>query len=138
MPEVKNEAAAVVVVNKMGQVLILKRASHSAAYPNHWNFPGGSLDEGETPSEAAIRELREETGLMVSKPYLNHFETRTLPKITIYYFITGEYQGQVAINSESSDYKWVSLKELEEFNMIPMSPQVVENIKYYMEVLYGT
>ena len=138
MPEVKNEAAAVVVVNKLGQVLILKRASHSATYPNHWNFPGGSLDEGETPSEAAIRELRGETGLMVSKPYLNHFETRTLPKITIYYFITGEYQGQVAINSESSDYKWVSLKELEEFNMIPMSPQVVENIKYYMEVLYGT
>jgi len=138
MPEVKNEAAAVVVVNKLGQVLILKRASHSATYPNHWNFPGGSLDEGETPSEAAIRELREETGLMVSKPYLNHFETRTLPKITIYYFITGEYQGQVAINSESSDYKWVFLNELEEFNMIPMSPQVVENIKYYMEVLYGT
>lgn len=138
MPEVKNEAAAVVVVNKLGQVLILKRASHSATYPNHWNFPGGSLDEGETPSEAAIRELREETGLIVSKPYLNHFETRTLPKITIYYFITGEYQGQVAINSESSDYKWVFLNELEEFNMIPMSPQVVENIKYYMEVLYGT
>jgi mutator protein MutT len=30
-----------------------------------WNFPGGGIEEGETPEEACLREVREETGYTV-------------------------------------------------------------------------
>src|SRR5690606_24304986 len=37
-----------------------------------WNFPGGGIEEGETPEEACIREVKEETGLNVMVHRLLH------------------------------------------------------------------
>ncbi len=44
------------------QVLLLERADKSG----YWQSVTGSLEEGETPREAAIREVREETGLVAT------------------------------------------------------------------------
>ncbi|MEM9692881.1 MAG: RNA pyrophosphohydrolase [Myxococcota bacterium] len=49
----------VVVTDGKGQVLAFERAGHADA----WQFPQGGIDAGETPQEAAFRELEEETGL---------------------------------------------------------------------------
>jgi 8-oxo-dGTP pyrophosphatase MutT (NUDIX family) len=46
----------------VGQALLLVRSSYRAA----WNFPGGSVRQGETPEAAARREVAEEIGLAVS------------------------------------------------------------------------
>ena len=43
----------------VGQALLLVKASYRA----EWNFPGGSLQPGETPDAAARREMEEEIGL---------------------------------------------------------------------------
>ena len=55
----KNIAMAVVV--REGKVLIQKRFRHGQGMV--FEFPGGSVDPGESGSQAAIRELWEETGL---------------------------------------------------------------------------
>lgn len=55
----KNIAMAVVV--REGKVLIQKRFRHSQGMV--FEFPGGSVDPGESGNQAAIRELWEETGL---------------------------------------------------------------------------
>ena len=44
-------------------VLLTRRASRMRAHPGQWALPGGRLDEGETPVDAARRELHEELGL---------------------------------------------------------------------------
>jgi 8-oxo-dGTP pyrophosphatase MutT (NUDIX family) len=44
-------------------VLLTERAHHMRSHPAQVSFPGGSVDEGETPVEAALREGQEETGL---------------------------------------------------------------------------
>lgn len=44
-----------------GKVLVVK--SH---YKPYWTLPGGVIDPGETPREGAIRETREEVGIMVN------------------------------------------------------------------------
>ncbi len=51
--------AGIVVFNKQGKVLLCKRKGSA----NSWQFPQGGIDKNETPSEAAIRELKEETSL---------------------------------------------------------------------------
>jgi 8-oxo-dGTP pyrophosphatase MutT (NUDIX family) len=54
--------ASAVVVGSRGVVLHRHRRLH------RWMQPGGHIDPGETPAEAAIRECAEETGLEVSHP----------------------------------------------------------------------
>jgi mutator protein MutT len=44
-------------------VLLTQRAEHLADHPGQISFPGGKIDAGETPLEAALREAREEVGL---------------------------------------------------------------------------
>lgn len=59
--------AAALVPNKEGQscFLLTRRAAGLNAHKGQWALPGGRLDEGETPVEAALRELDEELGLQV-------------------------------------------------------------------------
>ncbi|MEZ5096320.1 MAG: NUDIX domain-containing protein [Nocardioides sp.] len=44
-------------------LLLTERAHHMRSHPGQVSFPGGSLDPGETPRAAALREAEEETGL---------------------------------------------------------------------------
>jgi putative (di)nucleoside polyphosphate hydrolase len=51
-----------IIVNTYGKVLICKRKNS-----NQWQFPQGGIDEGESPIEAAKREIFEEVGIKPSK-----------------------------------------------------------------------
>ena len=53
-------SAAAVVINEMGEVLLQRRSDDGT-----WCLPGGSIDPGEEPADAVIREVQEETGLEV-------------------------------------------------------------------------
>lgn len=64
--EKSNGGAAVVVVNDKGQLLMGRQVKDDY----RWSFPGGHLDDGESHKEAAVRELKEETGVKVDKDQL--------------------------------------------------------------------
>jgi 8-oxo-dGTP pyrophosphatase MutT (NUDIX family) len=59
------EVALVLLVDGSGAVLMQHRDEHAPVSPNQWSLPGGHLEPGETPEQAAHRELLEETGLTV-------------------------------------------------------------------------
>jgi 8-oxo-dGTP pyrophosphatase MutT (NUDIX family) len=63
---VRRVSARVVPVNDRGEVLLLH--GRDPARPDHWYWftIGGALDAGETPQQAAVRELLEETGIVAS------------------------------------------------------------------------
>jgi putative (di)nucleoside polyphosphate hydrolase len=59
VPEFFRAGVGIVVTDGSGRVLALERADH----PGAWQLPQGGLEAGEEPKDAALRELREETGL---------------------------------------------------------------------------
>lgn len=54
----------IVLINKDSQVFIAKRIDgERLGWPNSWQFPQGGIDDGEEAKTAALRELKEETGV---------------------------------------------------------------------------
>jgi 8-oxo-dGTP pyrophosphatase MutT (NUDIX family) len=54
---------AVLMLFGDGDVLLTERAHHMRSHPGQVSFPGGSIDPGETPVQAALREAWEEIGV---------------------------------------------------------------------------
>jgi 8-oxo-dGTP pyrophosphatase MutT (NUDIX family) len=51
-------------------MLLTRRGAHLSAHARQWAFPGGRVDDGETPLEAALREMHEEVGLQLGPEHL--------------------------------------------------------------------
>ena len=54
----KRMASGVIILNEAGEILIVK-----PTYKDHWSVPGGVIDKDESPRDAALREVKEETNL---------------------------------------------------------------------------
>ena len=111
----KRESAIVIILNKKREVLLLLRPSWIKWGAGQWAFPGGKLEEGETPKEAAIRETKEETQLDVRD--LQKLETHLDKKLHIYY--TTQYDGEVVIDWEHDAWAWAGLSDLDKYSLAP-------------------
>lgn len=70
-----NKNAVVCAIIKGGKVLMVSRPEN----PNHYGIPGGKVEDNETPRDAAIREVAEETGIKLVPGTLNLILCKQVP-----------------------------------------------------------
>jgi 8-oxo-dGTP diphosphatase len=111
--------AASVAVFRDGKVLLAARGREPLR--GVFTLPGGAVEIGETLAEAALREVREETGLSVRLAgFVTHQEVihlgadgRTERHFVICVFAAHWTGGEPAVTEEASDYRWADPASLD-------------------------
>lgn len=99
-----------VVHDEEGRLLLIQRANDPAR--GRWSLPGGRVEAGETDHEAVVRELREETGLVVAPAQLAGSITRGPYEIHDYACTVTD--GALAAGDDAADARWVDLAGIAE------------------------
>jgi 8-oxo-dGTP diphosphatase len=120
-------AAAVII--RDGRVLLTRRAEgqHLAGL---WEFPGGKLEDGESPEEALVRECQEECGIEVEVAEILEVTHHRYPeKEVLLLFYRCELRGGQVRHLEVADHAWVAPEDLDDYPLPPADEGVVARIQ---------
>lgn len=96
-----------------GNVLVQDKRNHPTWHG--WNFPGGHVEKGEYVTPSVIREIREETGLVIEHPRLcgiKEFHKREDGnRYMVFLYVADQFSGEIKASEEGMVF-WYPLSEL--------------------------
>ena len=96
-----------------GNVLVQNKENHP--FWHGWNFPGGHVERGEYVTPSVIREMKEETGLMIENPKLcgikEFHKSKDGKRYIVFLYVANRFSGELKA-SEEGEVFWYPLSEL--------------------------
>lgn len=133
MENIKFHITVKAIVIYHQKILILKRTRPSSDGLGYWELPGGGLEYGETPHQALIRELKEETDLNIKiiKPVYTFTAIRPEYQTVGIGFLTIPTNDHVKLSEEHTDYQFVSSDELLNYIDKKIYDDIITTLKEY-------
>lgn len=146
-----HRVVATAIIHKNGKYLIIQRNPNKKVFPGRWTVPGGGLEVSDyintpktTPDawyfaieNSLKREIKEEVGLEVGKlKYLLDcvfIRPDNIPVVILSYYSDWK-SGEVKLNEENKDYKWVTAEEAKNYDLIK---GILEEIEMVDKILKG-
>lgn len=117
-----------IIRNAQREIFIAQRPvdSHMGGF---WEFPGGKMEQGETPEQALIRELLEETGIRVQRAELlatsqHRFADRDM---AFFFFLVEDWQG-TPYGKEGQPVRWCPQATLQADQFPPANASIIRQL----------
>lgn len=129
MKTIKVVAAIICSRNADGDRTIFATQRGYGAYKDGWEFPGGKIEEGETPQDAIFREIKEELDVEIRVGNLLVTVEYDYPEfhLSMDCFLCEIISGEPAL-LEHEAARWVTVEEIWDVDWLPADVKVVEEI----------
>ena len=101
------------ICDSHGNVLVQDKKNHPTWHG--WNFPGGHVENGEYITPSIIREMEEETGLLIENPKLcgikEFHKAKDGKRYIVFLYVADQYKGELKPSGEGEVF-WYPLSEL--------------------------
>lgn len=108
------------IKNKNKTLMLFRNKKPNDYHEGKWNGLGGKFEQGETPEECAVREVREESGLLIKNPKLHGIITFPMfdgkKDWYVFMFTANEFDGEL-IDSKEGKLEWIPDEKLMDLNL---------------------
>ena len=110
-----------IIFDKKDRVLLCHRRDYDL-----WNLPGGGLEKGESPRQGVIREVKEETGLIVETERLSGVYYKPENNEIIFSFVCKIIDGEITLTDEADQINYLDINDFPQ-NVSPKQKERAED-----------
>lgn len=118
-----------VIVDEQGRILITQR-SLTKQLGGLWEFPGGKVEQDESPVQALIREIKEEVNLdIVSFDFLSQIHHDYFAhSVTLFVYRVHSFHGKALCCEEQINLRWVAPEQLNEYAFPEANQTIIKSL----------
>ena len=120
-----------------GSKVLLAQRMPTGSMASRWEFPGGKVEEGETPEEALEREMQEEFGVAVQVKELlctTEFFHKNTPFTLLAFHV--EIEQDPSLLNAHTQFGWFDLDTIEELHLADSDRSLFEKLKPYLRLRF--
>ena len=136
----ESKASSIACIALVGKKVLIAHRNPTGQMGGRWEFPGGNVEEGESDTEAVIREFREEFGVDVTvgeeiaeAGFVHNGTDVTLHAYRV--FVPHDGLEIPYVLTEHTGYRWAGIDEVEGLSFVDSDLKLYPAVRQYIEAL---